>query len=120
MAQLEVQLEGLSFYSFHGLYPEEKKLGGRFIVDAKFQFTAPSVPINSIEQTPDYSAIYELIKQSMHRPTELLETLAMQMADDIHSQFPIIETAEISIKKVQPPIVGFTGSVLVKFTKSFK
>jgi dihydroneopterin aldolase len=120
MAQLEILLEGLSFYSFHGLYPEEKRLGGQFIVDAKFQFTVPSAVITHIEQTPDYSAIYELIKQSMHRPTELLETLVMQICEDIHVQFPLIEEAEIAIKKVHPPIVGFTGSVAVSYKKRFK
>ena len=120
MAQLEILLEGLSFYSFHGLYPEEKRLGGQFIVDAKFQFSAPSAVINSIDQTPDYSAIYELIKQSMHRPTELLATLAMHMIEEIHLKFPIIEKAEISIRKIQPPIVGFKGSVAVKYSKTFR
>ena len=33
MGEFIIELKGLQFYSFHGLYAEEKKVGGEFVVD---------------------------------------------------------------------------------------
>ena len=43
MGEFTIELRGLQFYSFHGLYEEEKKVGGEFIVDVFEKFPAVTI-----------------------------------------------------------------------------
>lgn len=113
-----IHLTNLKFFCFHGLYQEEKILGGDFVVDATISFTVNEA-VASIEQTIDYTKIYELIKQRMAQPTALLETVAQDLANSIQLADNRITAIDISIKKVNPPIAQFCGSIAVRFKKEF-
>jgi dihydroneopterin aldolase len=113
-----IHLSHLQFFSFHGLHEEEKVLGGEFIVDAEVNFNTPD-SINTIEQTIDYTKIYELIKQRMGQPTALLETVAQDLAELIYAMDNRIVSINIGIKKVNPPIAQFRGSMAVCYKKDF-
>jgi len=43
----------------------------------------------------------------------------MEIVESIHVSFPQINKADISIKKLHPPIIQFTGSVGVRYLKEF-
>ena len=55
----------------------------------------------------------------MQQRTDLLETIAMLIAEEIHLQFPQVQKVDISITKLQPPIAGFIGNVAVRYQKEF-
>lgn len=113
-----INLSNLKFFSFHGLYQEEKILGGEFVVDAEICFNTIE-PIINLEQTVDYTKVYEIIKQRMSQPTALLETVAQDLAHAIQLTDNRITLVDISIKKVNPPIAKFSGSIAVRFKKEF-
>ncbi len=113
-----IHLSNLKFFSFHGLYEEEKILGGEFIVDATVNFNVTG-SIASIEQTIDYSKIYDVIKQRMAVPTALLETVAQDLADIVYAGDNRITSINICITKVNPPISNFRGNVGVQYQKNF-
>jgi dihydroneopterin aldolase len=52
----------------------------------------------------------------MNTPTPLLETIVIDISQQILAQFSIVEEVQISIKKVHPPIEGFKGSVGVSYS----
>lgn len=114
-AQFHIDLQGLRFHAFHGLYEEEKKLGNEFEVDVVVHYTAQGDLIRHIEDTVNYVAVYEVVKRNMSMPTPLLETLVQQIAVEIATQFPSVERISVSIRKLHPPIVSFVGSVGVKY-----
>jgi len=43
----------------------------------------------------------------------------MKIADEIHREFPPVNSVEIQIVKLHPPIVNFTGRVAVTYRKLF-
>lgn len=114
---LTIKLNDLYFYSFHGLYEEEKITGGEFVVNVVVEYLPQMPVITRLEETVDYSAIYTIVKERMQKPTPLLETLAMKIVNSILEKFSIVERAEVSIKKVQPPIKNFTGSTETVYSK---
>ena len=113
-----INLHNLIFHSFHGVHEEERILGAEFIVNAELSFKESNT-ITSLEQTIDYVKIYALIKQQMSVPTALLETVAQGLADKIYAIDNRIASISISIKKTNPPIENFQGSVGVSFKKDF-
>ena len=119
MGEFTIELRDLQFYSFHGLYDEEKKIGGEFVVDVFAKFPATSHRLTSIDETVNYAAIFEIIKKEMDQPRELLETLTQSIAKKIHDKFSSIIEMEVRVVKKVPPIVGFNGTVAATYRNTF-
>ncbi|MBU6158752.1 MAG: dihydroneopterin aldolase [Bacteroidetes bacterium] len=113
-----VTLQNVSFFAYHGLYPEEAVNGNTFEVDLTLCCDYHQ-PIQTIEETVDYVAVYELLKTEMAIPRLLLETLAEDICEKIHTSFPSVHTININIRKMHPPIPGFTGQVGVGLVKEY-
>lgn len=114
---LTIQLQNLKFKAYHGLYEEEKILSNWFVVNATVKYNADNKVIDRIEDTINYENIFCIIKQRMSVPTELLETLAMQITEDVLDEFSQVGEVEISIAKQNPPIEKFIGNVVVSYHK---
>ena len=115
---LAISLSKLHFFAYHGLYAEEKKAGAQFEVNLLVSFH-PADKITALDETVNYEKLYELLKAEMQNPRDLLETLAMEITQAIHLSFPQVRKIEISIIKLQVPIIGFTGNVCVKYSKEY-
>ena len=115
---ITIHLNHLQFYSFHGLHEEEKILGNEYEVNASVTIDATG-SITQLDQTVDYAAIYKLIKERMATPTALLETVAQELVNSIHSNYPQSRSIDISIRKKYPPIATIQVSVGVSCKKEF-
>ncbi len=116
---IKVQLHQLKFHAFHGIHEEEKILGNEYLVDASAEFHEAEPVITSIHHTLNYAEIYSIIKLRMEEPTPLLETLLMQIGNDMYKKFPEIRSIQISIQKMHPPIEGMEGSAIVSYHKEY-
>lgn len=116
---LTIHLEKLRFNSFHGIHEEEKILGNEYIVDCQINFHETEEVILHIDDTINYVTVYEIIKNHMSVPKNLLETVAMQIGYDIHEKYPEVKCIIVSITKLNPPIEAIQGSVGVKWHKEF-
>ncbi len=114
-----VELNAATFFSFHGLYEEEKKTGGEFEVNLGVSYFTDIVVIDNIEQTVNYVKLYELVKQQMQVPTGLLETVAMLITEKIKQAFPQVNEISIKIDKKHPPVHNFSGSLSVTYRKQY-
>ena len=116
---ITVQLNQLVFNAFHGIHEEERILGNEYIVDASVDFQERDQVITHITDTVNYAIIYNIIKKRMSIPTPLLETLVMQIGNEIHKQYPHLKSIFIAVKKVHPPIEGMQGAASVCWQKDF-
>ncbi len=114
-----VQLCNLLFNGFHGVHEEEQILGNEYMVDAALQFQESAGVISHIDDTVNYVAIYNIIKARMTIPTPLLETIVMEIGNEVHAAYPHLKSIHISLKKLHPPIEGIQGSVGVTWHKEF-
>ena len=104
---ITISLHGAEFFAFHGFYPEEQKLGCKFIVDVDVSFTPPGdIKADKISNTVDYERVYAITEEQMKRTTKLIETVAQSIADEIKRQFSFADTIRVSIKKLNPPLKG--------------
>lgn len=116
---ITVHLHNLRFNSFHGIHEEEKMLGNDYIIDASVEFHEDESVITSIQNTINYVDMYNIIKERMSAATPLLETVVMEIGNEIHNEFPQVRTINISIKKMQPPIEGIQGEAGVNWQRQF-
>ncbi|MDQ2719776.1 MAG: dihydroneopterin aldolase [Bacteroidota bacterium] len=116
---ITVQLHNLLFNGFHGIHEEERILGNEYIIDASLEFHESAEVITHIDDTINYEPIYNFIKKRMSIPTPLLETIVMEIGNEIHAEYPMLKSINISIKKLHPPIEGIQGAAGVSWEKQF-
>ena len=115
---MRISLNKLLFVGYHGLYPEEKKLGNNYSVEIDIDFYPKQGIIDQLDQTIDYVHVYAIVKKWMEIPTPLLETLVGKIADEILLSQPLANTVFVKITKLHLPISSFEGNVSVKIEKS--
>ncbi|GGB12977.1 dihydroneopterin aldolase [Macrococcus hajekii] len=105
-------LNGMKFYSYHGVFQEENKLGQIFIVDAVLSLDLKEAgSTDDLEATINYGEVYDLIDQGMKEPSKLLEHVAERISTVLFSKYHRLEEVKIKITKQNPPIAGHYDGV---------
>ena len=118
--QLTISLDALRFFAFHGLHAGERKTGNEFEVNLAVTFETDESMISGISNTVNYVSLAEIVSRKMEQPVDLLEALAMSIAEEIHTAYPRIRTISISITKLHPPISAFRGHTTVRYQKEYQ
>jgi dihydroneopterin aldolase len=102
-----LELKGMTFFACHGVMEQERKVGNTYTIDLKlfFDFLSATVSDN-LHDTINYAAVYELVKQEMAIPSNLIEHVAGRILQRIYSDFPKIDRIEIRLAKKNPPMGG--------------
>lgn len=116
---ITVELRNARFFGYHGLYPEERKTGNEFEISLAVGYEPAAETITDLSETVNYARLYEIVNKAMQEPVDLLETLAMSIADKVRAEFGFIKNIDISVSKLHPPISRFTGSVTICFQKTY-
>lgn len=112
-----IALEGMEFHAFHGCFAEEQVIGNTFIVDLYFDTeTAAAESSDKLSDTVNYAAVYELVKKEMAIKSKLLEHIGRRIISSIRTEFPELETIELKISKMNPPIGGKVDNVSILLT----
>ena len=102
-----IVLEGMRFYGFHGVNPEERVLGQEYLVDLTVELDLGGAGRSDrLEDTISYTHIYRAVREVMEgEPRNLLEAAAQAIADRVLSDFPV-DSVIVRVKKPHPPIRG--------------
>jgi dihydroneopterin aldolase len=114
-----IRIKKAVFYAYHGVLTEEQNVGGKFEADVDI-YTDFSLAAqhDNLHETVDYSKVYKFInKLSVERKYNLIETLAMRIADGILSQFDSIKKIAVRVRKHTVPIGGYVDFVEVEVIK---
>lgn len=118
----KIILNNMQFYGFHGLFPEEKKLGQRFYVDATlFADLQHAGASDNMNESVDYGDIFETVKCIVEgKAYNLLEALAAEIANELLASYPLLNACTVKVKKPAPPIPGHYESVAVEIYRERK
>ena len=114
----KVFLREMQYYGYHGAYPEENRLGQRFIVDLELELDlSPAARQDDLEKTVDYQAVYDTVKEEVEgSPVKLVETLAERIVRRLFTTFPV-DAVWIRVTKPDPPIPGHYRAVGVELQR---
>jgi dihydroneopterin aldolase len=107
----EILLEGMRFYGFHGVNPEEKTLGQRFVVDIAVSADLREAgQVDDLNTTISYSAIFHAVRPVVEEQRfDLLEALAEMIAATVLRAFAQAEGITVTVRK---PGVAIKGAIL--------
>ena len=115
----KVELEGLEFHAFHGLYPHERVSGNWFEVDIAVETDfSVAATTDELAGTVNYEVLFRIVKDEMDKPSKLLETVAEKIVNDVLSELPAALTVNLKISKVNPPIGGKAKKATISLFKS--
>lgn len=107
----EVFLEGLRFYAYHGVNPEERAQGQRFVVDVRLAIDLQRAGASDdLARTVNYSAAYKRVRAIVEGPPrDLIEAVAEEMAAALLADFPTVMAVTVTVRK---PEVALKGAML--------
>jgi len=104
----------MEFYAYHGCFKEEQIIGTRFLVDLHLEInTGGAEKSDDLADTVNYQEVYLLVKKEMDIKSKLLEHVGRRILDSIMKRFPQLDSAEIKISKMNPPLGGKMKNVSV-------
>lgn len=111
----KVSLEGMVFYGYHGVKPEEKALGQRFLVDIEAEADLSQAGTSdNIADTVNYSRMFRLAREVMEGPSHnLLESLAQTIASRILTELGP-QAVRVRIRKPSAPVPGALAAAVVE------
>lgn len=115
----KIFLHGMKFYSYHGVFEEENKLGQIFIVDVELSLDLKEAgESDDLHTTVNYGEAYEYIKSEMEISSKLLEHVAERIAKSLFAHYNRVEALKIKITKQNPPIAGHYDGVGVEIQRT--
>ncbi len=102
----EIHIENLEFYARHGVFPEETKLGQKFIISlVMYMNTRGAGKRDALELSVDYGAVSHFITEYMQKNTfKLIEAAAENLARNLLLKYPLLKGVDLELKKPWAPI----------------
>ena len=104
----KILLKNMSFYGYHGVLEEEKRLGQRFYVDVTlFLNLQKAGASDDLQDTVNYARVYALTEEIVTgKKFYLLEAVAKTICTRIQEQFPEVKGVRVAVRKPSVPIAG--------------
>jgi len=101
----KVGLEGVRFISPIGFFAEERILKNEFLVNIAVSFEIETAQdTDNLENTVDYSQLYEICAFYFKQEFKLIETVAHSIFNAVMEKYPYLKEIHIRINKLNPPI----------------
>ena len=102
-----IELEEMRFWAFHGCLESERRNGNLFLVDFRGELDMrKAAESDNLEDTVNYGLVYDLVKEEMRVPSDLLENVAGRIVRRIAERFPEFVRFSVRVSKRRPPVEG--------------
>lgn len=117
----KIHIKNLEVFGRHGVFPEEKRLGQKFVINAVLY-----VPVrdaggkDDLTKTVNYGKVSQFMVSYMSEHTfQLIEAVAEQMAKEVLLHFPRMQAITLEILKPWAPIGLPLEAVSVEITRGW-
>lgn len=100
-----IYINDLRLYAYHGVLPQERKVGGEYLVSLRVHYNISRASItDDVADTVNYAELCRLIEREMLLPSQLLEHVAGRIAHAVFRAYPETTTVDIKLTKMNPPM----------------
>jgi 7,8-dihydroneopterin aldolase/epimerase/oxygenase len=116
----KISVNEMTFFGYHGVFPEETRLGQRFNVDLDVYCDLKDAgQSDDLSYSINYAELYFLTREIVEgEPFKLIEAVAEKIANTVLAKFPQALEVKVKVIKPDPPIPGYYKSVSVEITRS--
>ncbi len=114
----KIYVEGIKIYAYHGCFKEEALVGTNFLLDVELDVDLKKSALSdNINDTVNYQAVFQVVKNQMAIPSNLLEHVSNRIVDALFLEFPAIKKIKLKIAKLNVPLGGHVNSVAVQIKR---
>ena len=99
-----IHLKGLKLYAFHGVLPQENRVGAEYTVNLRLKTDFSRAAQTDCLEGINYAEVFEAVKQEIQISSQLLEHVAYRIANRLLHDFPAIEEVDVELYKQNPPM----------------
>ncbi|MGE5479456.1 MAG: dihydroneopterin aldolase [Chloroflexota bacterium] len=102
----KLTIKNAELYSYHGVWPEEKKIGGRFQIDVDMWYDASSAIINDdVKDAVNYEEVLFAVNEILEEESyNLIETIVNEILNSLMEKFSILERITVRLRKIYVPV----------------
>ncbi len=117
----KILLNGAHFFARHGVTDNERRLGGRYVVDVELERDlARAATSDDLADTVSYSDVYRTVREIIEgKSFRLVETLAETIAQQLLARYAA-QAVMVRVKKQPPPTNGIIDSAGVEIRRESK
>ncbi|PKM81403.1 MAG: dihydroneopterin aldolase [Firmicutes bacterium HGW-Firmicutes-14] len=121
MGKDKLILSGMQFYGRHGVFPEEKAMGQKFVIDVELSLDLRKAGTSDeISHSPNYADVYATVKNvTTQNSFNLIEALAEAIAQKILAKYRV-DQVRVRIQKPHAPISGIFDYMGCEITRGNK
>ena len=114
-----IRIKKAVFYAYHGALEEEQSMGGKFEADVDIYTSfEEAAKEDDLHETINYVSVYKFINELVHeKKYNLIETLAMVIADKLLEKYKCIDKIAVRVRKNTVPIGGLIDCVEAEVIK---
>ena len=115
----KIYIKGLEIFAFHGVNPEEKENGQKFILDITLTADlSAAMATDDLACTVNYAAVRKTVQRVMTGAKyNLIEHTAAAVADAILAEYGRVKRVEIRLKKPDAPMNAVFDYVAVEIAR---
>ncbi|MGO4548692.1 dihydroneopterin aldolase [Paenibacillus sp. 2TAB23] len=105
-------IKGMRFYGYHGVFPEENKLGQKYEVDIELAMDLEqAAATDDLTCTVNYAEVHALAKTIVEGPAfKLIEALTGHIASRVLEAYTMVNEVTVRVTKPNPPFdIHFDG-----------
>ncbi|AWE05977.1 dihydroneopterin aldolase [Lysinibacillus sp. 2017] len=115
-----IHLRDMQFFGYHGVLPEETRLGQRFRANVSLAVDIKRAgETDELDDTVSYVGVYDICKEIIEgQPYKLIEAVAETIATRILTQYEgQVFGCRVEVVKPDPPIPGHYKEVAVEIVR---
>lgn len=98
-------VERLRLYAFHGVMPQERRVGAWFLVSLRVHYNiSKAMASDCVDDTLNYATLCATVKRVMSEPSQLLEHVASRIGEAVFAEFPDATALDLTLTKENPPM----------------
>ncbi|MBY0256808.1 dihydroneopterin aldolase [Methylobacterium sp.] len=115
-----IVVDRIAVFAFHGLLPEEARLGQRFYVSLDVRLDlGPAGRSDDVARTVSYADLTEIVTRiATQRRFALIEALAEAIAGEILERHPLIREIRVRVDKPSAPVPAVIDGVAIEIVRA--
>lgn len=117
----KIYINNLEFIGFHGVFPEEKKLGQKFLVSLELTVdTREAGKTGDLTKSVHYGLVAQDVeKLFLEKSIDLIETCAENIAEMVLKKYKLVKEVKVIVKKPWAPLQMHFENVAVEITRKW-
>ncbi|MGV8905248.1 MAG: 2-amino-4-hydroxy-6-hydroxymethyldihydropteridine diphosphokinase [Acetobacterium sp.] len=117
----KLYIKDLEVFAYHGVFPEEKSLGQKFLISVTLTLDMREAAITGdLTKSVHYGELAHALEKEFQKESyDLIETAGEKLTSYVLNNYPMVSKVKIMIKKPWAPILRSMDTVAIEITRKW-